>query len=189
MKACKPCQMLNDNAINEYCRLIDKCLPRATSKRIFQSYLFYAATAHPSNVHGKITKVDMSRVERHKDLRQCTLAVEARHHSCGRRSASLAASNMWATNGVHVSTVHHNFVPVMTYYGVHTTCGCSGAVERGYNGRVCNILTCSWCVANFGSVNAKAQPPVGRCYPLPVQPYRTTATALTRARVAATRSV
>jgi Ulp1 family protease len=76
MTACKPCQMLNDNTINEYCRLIDKCLPRATCTQIFQSYLFHAATAHPSNAHGKITKVDMSRVERHKDLRQCTLAVD-----------------------------------------------------------------------------------------------------------------
>jgi hypothetical protein len=38
----------------------------------------------------------------------------------------------------------------MLLYGVHTTCGCSGAVNHGYNVRLCIILACSWCVANFG---------------------------------------
>jgi hypothetical protein len=49
-----------------------------------------------------------------------------------------------------VGIVYHNIVPIMLLYGVHTTYGCSGAVKHGYNVGLCIILTCSWCVANFG---------------------------------------
>jgi hypothetical protein len=50
-----------------------------------------------------------------------------------------------------VGTVHHNLVLVMPLYGVHTTYGFSRAVEHGQSGGLCTVLTCSWCVANFGS--------------------------------------
>eukprot|EP01047_Picozoa_sp_COSAG01_P008117 COSAG01_NODE_316_length_19004_cov_100.001322_3_plen_172_part_00 len=50
-----------------------------------------------------------------------------------------------------MGTVHHNLVLVMLLYGVHTTCGYSGAVEHGQSGGLCTVLTCSWRVANFGS--------------------------------------
>jgi hypothetical protein len=56
--------------------------------------------------------------------------------------------------------VHHNIVPVMLLHGVHTACGCSGAVNHGYNVKLCIILTCSWCVANLGFEN-RDQPPEG----------------------------
>eukprot|EP01047_Picozoa_sp_COSAG01_P047156 COSAG01_NODE_4480_length_4985_cov_15.664142_2_plen_74_part_00 len=49
-----------------------------------------------------------------------------------------------------MGTVHHNLVLVMLLYGVHTACGDSGAVEHGQSGGLCTVLTCSWCVANFG---------------------------------------
>jgi hypothetical protein len=38
----------------------------------------------------------------------------------------------------------------MLLYGVHTTYVCSGAVEHGQSGGLRTVLTCSWCVANFG---------------------------------------
>jgi hypothetical protein len=44
---------------------------------------------------------------------------------------------------------NHNLVLVMLLYGVHTTCGCFGAVQHCLNGGLCIVLTCSWCVANF----------------------------------------
>eukprot|EP01047_Picozoa_sp_COSAG01_P003921 COSAG01_NODE_123_length_25210_cov_348.799434_6_plen_250_part_00 len=47
--------------------------------------------------------------------------------------------------------VHHNLVFVLLLYGVHTTCGCSGAAAHGHKGGLCFFYTCSWRVANFGS--------------------------------------
>jgi hypothetical protein len=49
-----------------------------------------------------------------------------------------------------VGIVHHNIIPFMLLSAVHTTCGCSGAVNHGRNAGLRTILTCSWCVANFG---------------------------------------
>jgi hypothetical protein len=49
-----------------------------------------------------------------------------------------------------VGIVHHNIIPFMLLSAVHTTCGCSGAVNHGHNAGLCTILTCSWCVAKFG---------------------------------------
>jgi hypothetical protein len=54
-------------------------------------------------------------------------------------------------------TVHHNLVLIMLLYGVHTTCECSGAVEHGLQESLCIVLTCSWCVANFGTDWPSAQ--------------------------------
>jgi chromosome segregation ATPase len=45
----------------------------------------------------------------------------------------------------------------MLLHGVHTKCGCSGAVEHGHRGGLCIALTCSWRVANFGSYHIGAQ--------------------------------
>eukprot|EP01047_Picozoa_sp_COSAG01_P032858 COSAG01_NODE_2392_length_7773_cov_9.347928_3_plen_338_part_00 len=49
-----------------------------------------------------------------------------------------------------VGIMHHNLVSVQLFSGLHTPCVCSGATDHGYNGELCIILTCSWCVANFG---------------------------------------
>jgi hypothetical protein len=76
--------------------------------------------------------------------------------------------------------VHHNLVLVLLLYGVHTTCGCSGAAEHGHNGGLCIVYTCSWRVANFGSPTLSsplkafsAQHSAAVCYP----PILATATA------------
>jgi hypothetical protein len=50
-----------------------------------------------------------------------------------------------------VGIVHHNLVFALLLYGVHTTCGCSGAAEHGHKEGSCFFYTCSWRVANFGS--------------------------------------
>jgi hypothetical protein len=57
-----------------------------------------------------------------------------------------------------VGIVHHNIIPFMLLSAVHTTCGCSGAVNHGHNAGLCTILTCSWCVANFGFESLGARP-------------------------------
>jgi hypothetical protein len=57
-----------------------------------------------------------------------------------------------------VGTVHHNLVLVLLLYGVHTTCGCSGAAEHGHNGGLCIVFTFAWRVANFGSATLSRCP-------------------------------
>jgi hypothetical protein len=61
---------------------------------------------------------------------------------------------------VYVGIVNHNLVFVLLLYGVHTTCGCSGAAEHGHKGGLCFFYTCSWRVANFGS--PESEPPAAK---------------------------
>jgi hypothetical protein len=55
----------------------------------------------------------------------------------------------------------------MLPYGLHTTRGCSGAVEHSCNGRLCIVLTCSWYVANFSFLCVHGEQVVAEMSALP----------------------
>eukprot|EP01047_Picozoa_sp_COSAG01_P023835 COSAG01_NODE_1452_length_10260_cov_26.827970_13_plen_314_part_00 len=83
------------------------------------------------------------RVKKVRTLRVCDWIEKG-----GLFATSICGANVckWAL----CTTRAHNLFLVTLPYGVHTTCGCSGAVEHDHNGGLCIVLTCSWCVANFG---------------------------------------
>ena len=80
--------------------------------------------------------------------RRCFFSTEPPHAICNSWSSCGAIICKWA-----LCTTTHNLVLVMLLHGMHTICGCSGAVEHGHDEGLCIVFTCSWCVANFGVLN------------------------------------